>query len=141
MTRPIPSLGALVSELIDRLEEGTLRPGFSAPVQRGSAHGTVGIVSNPRDPSVHLLLVTLEIMRVPKGERGPFFRRLLELNGTLLGRANFWIGGDDVVRLHAGRTLEDLDPSELVDVILWTSEQADYFDDVLLEEFGQENKI
>jgi hypothetical protein len=137
----MPSLGALVSELIERLETGTLTPGFSAPVSRGSAHGTVGIVSNPRDPSVHLLLITLNIMRAPDRDRDAFFRRLLELNGNLLGRASFWVGQDDVVRLHSGRPLEDLDPSELVDTILWTSEQADYFDDVLLEEFGRELEL
>ncbi len=34
-----------------------------------------------------------------------------------------------------------MDPSELVDLILWTSEQADYFDDELLEEFGRENDL
>jgi len=38
--------------------------------------------------------------------------------------------------LTAGRPVADLDPGELIDLILWTSEYADQLDDVLLGEFG-----
>ncbi|MCA9736503.1 MAG: hypothetical protein R3E98_05885 [Gemmatimonadota bacterium] len=138
MPKPIAALGALVAELVEGLEDGTLAPGFTRPLRRGSAEGEISIVPNPRDPSVPLLLITLEIMAVPPDGRGAFFRRLLELNGTLFGRASFWVGGDDRVRLVAGRPMEDLDPSELVDLVLWTSEQADQFDDLLVDEFGGE---
>ena len=137
MPKPIAALGTLIAELVEALEDGDLRPGFSAPIRRGSAEGTVTIVANPDEPDVPLLLITLEIMPVPEARREPFFRRLLELNGDLQGRASFWVGTDDRVRLISGRPTEDLDPSELVDLVLWTSEQADEFDDLLLDEFGR----
>ncbi|MEZ4417808.1 MAG: hypothetical protein R3E10_18785 [Gemmatimonadota bacterium] len=138
MPKQIQALGSLVADLVEGLEEGSLRPGFVAHVRRGSAEGEVSVVPNPRDPEIPLLLITLEIMDVPPDNREGFFRRLLELNGILCGRASFWVGGDDRVRLVAGRPMEDLDPSELVDLVLWTSEQADEFDDLLLDEFGPE---
>ena len=83
--------------------------------------------------------VRLTIMEVPEKRGEDLMRRLLELNSTLHGRAAFAITDDGLVTLTAGRSTQDLDPGELVDVVLWTAEQADYFDDVLLTEFGYEH--
>ena len=69
------------------------------------------------------------------------YERLLELNHASLGRAAFSIDGDGLVCLTAGRPVEDLDPGELIDLILWTSEYADNIDDELLAEFGSENAL
>ncbi len=136
MPKKIPLLGALVAELVEGLEDGTLEPGYLRPIQRGSAEGQISVVPNPRDPEIPLLMISLDIMSVPTTGREAFLGRLLELNGTLFGRASFWVGGDDLVRLVAGRPMEDLDPSELIDLVLWTTEQADHFDDELMDEFG-----
>mgnify|MGYP006179973041 CR=1 FL=1 len=69
------------------------------------------------------------------------FRRLLELNHAFRGRASFSLTAEGVVALVAARPVRDLDPSEVVDLILWTSHQADHFDDVLLTEFGYEHAL
>ena len=137
MPKQIPLLGALVAELVSGLETGSLGPGYIRAIQRGSAEGHISVVPNPRDPEIPLMLISLDIMPVPRENREVFYRRLLELNGTLFGRASFWVGGDQTVRLVAGRPMEDLDPSELIDLVLWTTEQADHFDDELMDEFGR----
>ena len=132
------SLTALVQDLLERLAKGQLRAGFSGKLTRGSAQGTVSVVAPPEDPEFPLLVVTLEIMRVPASDPGELFRKLLELNGTLCGRAAFWLSAEGLVCLQAGRPIEDLDAGELVDLIVWTAEQADALDDALLDEFGRE---
>ncbi len=136
-----PSLLTVVSSLIERLESGSLTAGYQVSIRRGSAQGTVAVVPSPEDSVVPLLVVTLEIMRTPIEARDQFLTRLLELNGSLMGRASFSITPDGVVHLQAGRPIEDLDAGELIDLIVWTSDQADRLDDLLLEEFGREHDI
>ena len=132
------SLAIALSELLDLLESGSLKTGVQMPIQRGSATGFVVVIPDPRDPAQEIVEVRLTIMSIPSGRESALMRRLLELNGTLHGRASFAITDDDLVILSAGRSTQDLDPGELVDVVLWTAEQADYFDDILLTEFGHE---
>ena len=81
------------------------------------------------------MVVRLAIMAVPAGRVEEFYRTLLELNHGLEGRAAFSVDGGGMVHLVAGRPLEDLDPGEVVDLILWTADQADHHDDLLLERF------
>lgn len=127
----------LVDRLTDHLEDGTLSAGFMEPVIRGSATGFVLVIPADERSGDLVLMVRLEIMAVPAEPDARFFRRLLEINHGFLGRAAFSAGPDGKVHLTAGRPLEDLDPSEVVDLILWTSEQADLYDDMLLREFGE----
>ena len=134
------SLAALVQDLLERLAKGQLRVGFRDSLTRGSAQGTVTVVSESNDDPQPLLLVTFDIMRLPTSNAESLFRRLLELNGDLCGRAAFWVSRDGLVCLQAGRPLEDLDAGELIDLIMWTADQADAYDDVLLEEFGQADR-
>ena len=136
----ITSLMELVDRILDGLDDGTLVPGFEEPIERGSATGSVRVVSDPGHPE-NLLVVRLSIMRVPEAAGADFHRRLLELNHASLGRAAFSIDDDGLVSLTAGRPVEDLDPGELIDLILWTSEYADDLDDKLLAEFGSENAL
>ena len=63
------------------------------------------------------------------------------LNHASLGRAAFSVDADGMVFLTSGRPVADLDPGELIDLILWTSEYADDLDDQLLAEFGTENAL
>ena len=135
-----PSLATVVAGLVDLLADGELRPGYQTAIQRGSAHGTVAVVLSPRHRT-RLLVISLEIMRTPKTATDQFLWRLLELNRTLQGRAAFSVGDGGIVTLQAGRPLEDLDEGELVELIIWTANQADRLDDVLLDEFGRENAL
>jgi hypothetical protein len=136
----ISSFMELVGRIITNLAEGTLGPGFMEPIQRGSASGFVMAVPSGEVGVADLVLVVrLEIMRAPTGppERlEAFMRRLLELNHGFLGRASFSLDAEGKVALTAGRPVEDLDPGEILELILWTSEQADLYDDELIEEFG-----
>lgn len=129
------SLKRVVTDLVTRLEAGTLTEGLRQRLERGSARGLVGIIADPLEP-VHLIMVVrFEIMRVPEGSRDDLLRELLSLNHRLHGRASFSLAEDDVVHLSAGRPLDDLDPGEIVDLILWTSQLADHYDDVLMDAF------
>ncbi len=132
----ITSLMDLVDRILDGLEDGTLEAGFEEPIERGSATGSVRVVQDPGH-SESLVVVRLAIMKVP--ETAPaFHERLLELNHASLGRAAFSIDAEGVVFLTAGRPVADLDPDELIDLILWTAQYADDLDDELLAEFGSE---
>ncbi len=136
----IMALMDLVERILDGLEDGTLVAGFEAPIERGSATGSVRVVKEPGQPE-SLVVVRLSLMRVPESAGAAFFERLLELNHASLGRAAFSVDADGVVYLTAGRPVEDLDSGELIDLILWTSQYADDLDDKLLAEFGSENSL
>ena len=137
----VTSLMALVERIIEHIEDGTLAAGFEEKIQRGSASGFTCVVRDRDDPDGLVLVVRLALMRVPKGDPEPLFRRLLALNHELKGRAAFSVPGDGNVYLTSGRPIEDLDPGEIIDLLLWTSEQADHFDDMLLTEFGHEHTV
>ncbi len=134
----ILDLRSLVADVVDRLETGRLHDGFLAPIRRGSAAGTLAVVPDPDEDGTSMLIVQLRIVRDP-GTRNPaFYYRLLELNQAMNGKAAFSVDGEGVVLLTAGRPLADLDPGEAIDLILWTADRADHFDDLLLGEFGAE---
>ncbi len=135
----IASLMDLVDRILDGLEDGTLVTGFEEPIERGSAAGSVAVLKEPGHPE-NVVMVRLSIMRVPETAGTAFHERLLELNHASLGRAALSID-EGVVFLTSGRPVEDLDPGELIDLILWTSEYADNLDDELLAEFGSENAL
>ena len=134
----IPPLGQIIAEVLDRLEEGDLPTGLKFTMQRGSARGILEVRPDPDEPTSDLFVIRLAIMKVPTTNEAPFFRRLLELNKQLGGRAAFAIGKRDLVWLFSGRPTEGLDPEEILDLILWTADQADELDDILLDEFGRE---
>ncbi len=136
----IRSLMDLVDRILDGLEDGTLVAGFEEPIQRGSATGSVCIVENA-EHTESFVVVRLSLMRAPESADVGFYQRLLELNHVSLGRVAFSIDPDGVVCMTAGRPVADLDPGELIDLILWTSEYADELDDQLLAEFGVENAL
>ncbi len=136
----ITSLMDLVDRILDDLEDGTLEAGFEEPIERGSATGSVRVVEDPEHDE-SLVVVRLSLMRVPETAGAAFYERLLELNHASLGRAAFSVGADGMVFLTSGRPVADLDPGELIDLILWTSEYADDLDDQLLAEFGTENAL
>lgn len=132
-----PSLAALISRLLDWLQSGELHRGFDGALTRGSAQGTVSVAPTERSET-RLLRVALDIMRSPTEESHLLWKRLLEMNAELKGRAAFLLRSDGMVCLEAGRPLDELDAGELIDLIVWTADKADDLDDVLLDEFGRE---
>jgi hypothetical protein len=137
----IQSLLGLVERILDHIDDGALEAGFEEPIQRGSASGFACVLPGQQDPDSLLLVVRLSIMRAPEANCEALFERLLGLNHEFKGRAAFSISDDGVVYLTSGRPVEDLDPGEIIDLILWTSEKADDYDDILLTEFGYEHKL
>ena len=125
----------VVTDLVTRLEAGTLAEGLRQRLERGSARGLVGIIADPLDPSHLIMVVRFEIMPAPAEAGDELLWELLSLNHRLHGRASFSIAEDGVIHLSAGRPLDDLDPGEIVDLILWTSELADHYDDLLMDAF------
>jgi len=137
----IDSMGGLVARILHGIENETLAVGFNEPFSRGSASGYVTVVEDAEEQDNLLLRVSLSIMKVPERGRTELYRRLLELNQGLQGRASFSVDPDNVIWLTAGRPLEDLDPGEVLDLVLWTAEKADGLDDLLISEFGHEHKL
>jgi hypothetical protein len=137
----VDSMGSLVARILHGIEDGSLAVGFNEPFRRGSASGYVTVVEDTEEQDNLLLRVALSIMRAPERGAADLYRRLLELNQGLQGRAAFSIDKDDVVWLTAGRPLEDLDPGEVLDLVLWTAEKADSFDDILIGEFGHDHRL
>ena len=74
-------------------------------------------------------------MQAPRDNLQTFLATLLELNHRLHGRACFSLDDLGVVHLTSGRPVTDLDAGEVIDLVLWTSEQADHYDDILKESF------
>ncbi len=136
----IRDLGALVTEVVDRLATGRLPAGYQADISRGSAAGTLAVIVDPDEDDAELLIVKLRIMREPVSAAA-FHRRLLELNRSMNGKAAFAVDAEGIVVLLAGRPVADLDAGEAIDLILWTADRADHFDDLLLGEFGQEHAL
>ncbi len=130
-----------MSRILEAVEAGTLRPGFETSVQSGSARGVVSVSESADDPGVEILIVRLPVMRVPETSREDLYARLLQFNSLLKGRAGFSVTDQATVELCAGRNLRDLEPNELIDLIIWTAEQADHYDDRLLSEFGFEHSL
>ena len=137
----ITNLGQLVTRVLTHLEDGTYRNGFCEPFVRGSADGQACVFEDPEVRGEFEFQVQMVVMRTPPGREAQLYRRLLELNHGLRGRAAFCLEKNGTVSLVAARPVLDLDPSEVVDLILWTSHQADLLDDVLLKEFGYEHAL
>lgn len=131
----VDSLMEVVRDLVSRLEDGSLRVGYHNEVERGSARGSVAVIADPEEPASALLVVRMAIMSAPQNDLTRFLATLLELNHRFRGRAAFSLDDLGLVHLTAGRPLTDLDEGEIVDLLLWTTQQADHYDDLLIEAF------
>jgi hypothetical protein len=107
-------------------------------IKVGTAAGYLFLSEDEKNPAETSIFVSFSIMGVPLTEESSFYRRLLEINNTLSGRSSFSVDTKDIVWLNAGRKIVDLDANELLDLILHTSRAADYYDDVLLDQFGRQ---
>jgi hypothetical protein len=57
------------------------------------------------------------------------------------GQGAFAVDDENTASIIAGRSIVDIDPNEMADIIIRTARMADYYDDVLLDEFGRGNAL
>jgi hypothetical protein len=74
------------------------------------------------------------IMKLPQDNFLPLYRRLLELNATSVGV--YFAVRNNLVMLLSTRELEGIDLSELKTMVDEVRHFSDYWDDILMEEFG-----
>jgi hypothetical protein len=140
----IPRIRNLISAAIDTLGGDSYEDRLDKNVWRfklGSAVGLIVLVEDTDDPTDSDIFVLFRIMKVPLQKALPFYRRLLELNFALSGKAAFCVDDENTVCLQSGRIIRDLDATEIMDLIHRTAWIADKYDDVLLDEFGKENSL
>jgi hypothetical protein len=114
-----------------RLETGTELPAWR--VQKGGAH--VYIVFIGRDKTNFIRVAAPVLQLEGTVDRGPLFRRLLELNESQILGAAFALKGDGVV-LTVERSTVDLDKSEVLDMVSHIEDYAEGYSARLVEEFG-----
>ena len=95
----------------------------------GSAMVLAGIVGRK------LVAIAPLFRNPPEGKEKAFFRRILELNGTLSGVVSFAIQPDGWIVLQAGRDLQGMDADEFTFTVSTVAKYADDFDDQLYDEF------
>lgn len=98
-------------------------------LQWGSALVVVGIQGRA------LVIISPMFKSLPEGKEAPFCRRLLELNSALGGVASFAIQPDGWVVLHGGRDVKGMDSEEFLLLLTTIAQQADHYDNLLLDEF------
>lgn len=98
-------------------------------LQWGSALLVVGIKGRA------LVVISPLFKGLPPTRQDEFCRRLLELNSTLGGVASFAVQPDGWVVLHGGRDVKGMDAEEFGIILAAIAQAADYFDNMLLDEF------
>jgi hypothetical protein len=129
----IADLGIPVTET--RIGEAEAPPGQEHDgwvVMKGSAEIYVFLYRGEQDNFIH---VYSPVMTVPERNLLQLFRRLLDLNGVGQMGVAFGLKGEHVV-LSIYRSTTDLDTSEVQEMIINVGEHADYYDDILVNEFG-----
>jgi hypothetical protein len=134
----------MISSVIDRFGGDSYEARVDKNTWRitsGSATGFIALFENAEDEEGTELMILFPVMQVPVAKSLAFYRRLLEINNNLRGRASFAINPDNMVILVTGRTIRDLDPNELASMVIVTAALADDYDDLLLDEFGREHAL
>jgi len=104
---------------------------------QGSARFHIEIFKYNKGPQigeVDCIEVGGQIMKLPQDNFLPLYRRLLDLNGTAVGL--YFALRRDMVMLLATRELKGLDESEFRLMVNEVRFFADYWDDILIKEFG-----
>lgn len=134
--RSIAELG--VSPVATRLHDASsgADAGGTWSFKRGSADVLV-TVSPPQGGHAGAIRVISPVVRLPEDEAvcARLFRHLLTLNGMQVVGAAFGLIEEEVV-VVAERSVVDLDPSEVDEMLRAVGEVADYFDEVLAGEYG-----
>ena len=100
----------------------------------GSAHLFVFLSSAPTSEANYIHVVA-PVFRPPTDVDGSLWRRLLELNARALTGAAFGLRDGEVV-VATDRSTQDLDRSEVEEMIRRIGDYADLYDDTLVQEFG-----
>ena len=140
----LDSIRAVVEGVISELGlsaiENRIRTDDGHPawgLMRGSAQVFIFIKPDKENEPYHSLQIIAPILRIP--ERGSnllsLYRHLLSLNVQELSSVAFGIQ-DDTVVIIADRSTEDLDQSEIKDLVLRIGFYADLYDDALVTQFG-----
>jgi hypothetical protein len=109
-------------------------------IRRGSAEGMIMLLEDAQSPGDSAVVVSFPIMRIPAAGTARLCRHLLELNRSMMGRAAFSMGEETVILLSS-RPAAGLDGQELTEFVGWTARLADHYDDVLLEQYGYDNRL
>ena len=88
----------------------------------------------PQTGEVDCVEVGGVIMKLPQDNFLPLYRRLLDLNSTSVGV--YFAIRRDLVMLLSTRELEGLDEVELKTMVDEVRYFSDYWDDILMDEFG-----
>jgi hypothetical protein len=140
----INKLRSLIGEFIDEMGGDSYEQRIDKNLwlfPHGSVVMSIFLLEDEEDPDDGMIVCGTRVMKVPLKMALPFYRKLLEANYQMLGRCSFSIDAENVVHLQASRLIEDLDYSELRDIIHIVSGYSDRYDDILLDEFGRENEI
>jgi hypothetical protein len=131
--RVISELGLAPAE--NRLHTDDGSPAWG--LMRGSAQVFIFVRPGAEDESYNSIQVISPLMKVPEATQArlSLFQRLLELNAQEIAGAAFGIK-DETVVIITDRSTQDLDRSEVKDMILRVGYFADTFDDALVTQFG-----
>lgn len=116
-------------------DDGLLR---SWSLRRGSATVIIEVRGDSLDAASASLLVAAPILTLPASGRGAFCEHLLRLNLSTLTTCAFAINDDDQVVVTSDRSTEDLSLAELDEIISYVASFADYYDNILSDQFGAE---
>jgi hypothetical protein len=112
-----------------------LSDGFGWTLQRGSAVIFIGLSKNSVIEEETIKIFS-PILKLPKQNLLPFYRRCLELNDCLVGCA--LAADDNGVLIVTERPVLGLDKAEIIHMILNVGMASDGLDNRLAEEFGAE---
>lgn len=120
---------------LDQARVPAVTQGARFAFRRGSAQVEVWIEEPTAGTSGTLRVLSPVVMLPEPDARPAFFERLLKLNAERVRGAAFALVDDRIV-VVGERSLTDLDPSEVSDLLSHVGEVADDFDDRLAQEFG-----
>ena len=131
--RVISELGLAADDNRLQTDDGSLAWGL----MRGSAQVYIFVRPGEDEQGTSSIQVIAPVMKIPpsKDAQLPLFHRLLELNAQQITGAAFAIKDDTVVIL-TDRSTQDLDRSEVKEMILRVGYFADTLDDSLVRQFG-----
>lgn len=109
---------------------------------RGSAKGGIFLIENSNGQEEDsCVVVHFDIMKVPMKNTLAFYRHVLELNYGSVHDGVFSINEDNNLCLAVSMKIRDMSALSIGEAIASASGKADHFDDILLDEFGQEYAI
>ncbi len=118
----------------NRLQTESGNPAWG--LMKGSAQVFVFINPGAAEDDFNSIQVIAPVVTLPPpGGQLALFRHLLELNARELTGAAFGVKGDTIV-LTVDRSTQDLNRSEVKDMILRVGYYADTYDDALVSQFG-----